>query len=239
MRRAFPELKQLSKFEGRRRLIRLATHAMFAAAGISSTSSAVALAQGEMRRIGMLWPGLEQQPRNMRMRAAFQDRLRELGHVEGSTIQIHARYAGGALDRLPALARELVAMCDVIVAVTAASSVAVRGATSTIPIVMVHVGNPIGAGLVESLARPGGNVTGTTSMLPELAGKQVEMLHEVLPSARRVALLGNPTNSGTAPLVESASATARLLGLGTGASCPIRPGSMSTIRALRTMSTRS
>jgi putative ABC transport system substrate-binding protein len=155
---------------------------------------------GEMRRVGILSPGPEVQPPGKR-RQAFLDRLRELGWIDGKTIQIHARYAGGVLDRLPELARELVALkVDVIVAPTVPASLAAREATSTIPIVMVETGNPVGAGLIESLARPGGNVTGLSSMMPGLSGKLVELLHQVLPSVRRVAYLRNPTN----PIVQQA-----------------------------------
>jgi putative ABC transport system substrate-binding protein len=137
-----------------------------------------------------------------------------LGYIDGKTIQIHERYAGGVLDRLPGLARELVALkVDVIVAMAVAASVAAREATAKIPIVMVHSGDPIGAGLIKSLARPGGNVTGTTSMLSDLGGKQVEMLHEVVPRARRVAIVSNPTNAATQPAVQSAVHAAELLGL--------------------------
>lgn len=162
----------------------------------------------------MLWPGLEQDARNTKMRTSFLDRLRELGYIDGKTIQIYARYAAGILDRLPELARELVALkVDVIVAVTVAASVAAREATARIPIVMIHAGDPVGAGLIVSLARPGGNVTGTTSMLPDLGGKQIELLHQVLPSAHRIAFLSNPTNAGTPPLLQSAADSARLLGL--------------------------
>src|SRR5260370_33565194 len=128
-------------------------------------------AQHGMRRVGMLWPSSEQVPRNVKRRSAFLDRLRELGYIDGKTIQIHERYAGGVLDRLPGLARELVALkVDVIVAMAIAASVAAREATARVPIVMVHAGDPIGAGLIESLARPGGNGTGTTSMLSDLGG---------------------------------------------------------------------
>ena len=155
---------------------------------------------GEMRRVGTLWTGPEVHPPSKR-RQAFLDRLRELGWIDGKTIQIHARYAGGVLDRLPELARELVALkVDVIVAPTVPASLAAREATSTIPIVMVETGNPVGAGLIESLARPGGNVTGLSSMMPGLSGKLVELLHQVLPSVRRVAYLRNPTN----PIVQQA-----------------------------------
>ncbi len=150
----------------------------------------------------------------MKRQAAILHRLRELDYIDGKTIQIHARYAGGVLDRLPGLARELVALkVDVIVAMAVAASVAAREATAGIPIVMVNAGNPVGAGLIESLVRPGGNVTGTSSMLPDLGGKQVEMLHQVLPSARRIAFLSNPTNAGTPPTLQSAADTAQRLGL--------------------------
>jgi len=171
-------------------------------------------AQRGMRRVGMLWPSLEQVPRNVKRRSAFLDRLRELGYIDGKTIQIHERYAGGVLDRLPGLARELVALkVDVIVAMAVAASVAAREAAARVPIVMVHAGDPIDAGLIESLARPGGNVTGTTSMLSDLGGKQVEILHQVVPLARRVAFLSNPTNAATPPTVQSAVDAAQLLGL--------------------------
>ena len=150
----------------------------------------------------------------MKIRAAFQDRLRELGWIDGKNLQIHARYAGGVLDRLPTLARELVALkVDVIVAIAVAASTAASGATVRIPIVMVHAGNPVGAGLIESLARPGRNVTGTTSMLPDLGGKQIEVLHQVVPSARRIAFLSNPSNAGTPPTLQSATDAAQLLGV--------------------------
>jgi putative tryptophan/tyrosine transport system substrate-binding protein len=169
--------------------------------------------QDGVRRVGLLWPGLEQDHR-MRTRAWFLDRLRELGWIDGHNIQIHERYAGGVLDRLPTLARELVALkVDVIVAIAVAASTAASGATVRIPIVMVHAGNPVGAGLVESLARPGRNVTGTTSMVSDLGGKQIELLHQVAPSARRIAFLSNPNNAGTLPLLQSATDAAQLLGI--------------------------
>jgi putative ABC transport system substrate-binding protein len=170
--------------------------------------------QAGLRRVGILWAGEEQYPRNVKNRAAFLRRLRELGYVEGKTIQIQERYAEGVLDRLPGLARELVALnLDVIVAVAVAASTAAHEATVQIPIVMVHAGNPIGAGLIKSLARPGGNVTGTTSMLPDVGSKQMALLHQVVPSARRIALLSNPSNAGTLPTVQGAAEAAHLLGL--------------------------
>jgi putative ABC transport system substrate-binding protein len=147
----------------------------------------------------------------MKRQAAILDRLRELGYIDGKTIQIHARYAGGVLDRLPGLARELVALkVDVIVAMSSSATVAAREATARIPIVMV---NAFGAGLIESLARPGGNVTGMTSMLQDLGGKLLELLHQVLPLARRVAVLCNPTNAAVPPQLQDAANAARRLGL--------------------------
>src|SRR5206468_891592 len=105
----------------------------------------------------------------------FRQRLVELGYVEGKTIRLDVRYAERDTQRLHELAREFVASeFDVIVAPAVAASIAVRQATSTIPIVMLHAGNPVGAGLIASLARPGGNVTGTSNIL--LGGKQVELL---------------------------------------------------------------
>jgi ABC-type uncharacterized transport system substrate-binding protein len=164
--------------------------------------------------LGMLWAGRERDPLNIKRRSAFLNRLGELGYIDGKTIQIHWRYAGGVLDRLPGLARELVALkVDVIVAVTVAASLAAREATGRIPIVMVQAGNPIGAGLIESLARPGRNVTGTTSMLSDLGGKQIELLHRVFPSASRIAFLSNPTNAGTPPTLQNAAEAAQRLGL--------------------------
>jgi putative ABC transport system substrate-binding protein len=168
---------------------------------------------GQMRRVGILSPYPELHPPGMRMQA-FLDRLRELGWIDGKTIQIHARYAGGVLDRLPGLARELVALkVDVIVSLAVPASVAARAATATIPIVMVEAGNPVGAGLIESLARPGGNVTGLSSMAPELNSKMVELLHQVVPSARRVAYLCNSTNPGVQQGLPIAADAARRLGL--------------------------
>ncbi|MEA2895750.1 MAG: hypothetical protein QOJ84_1365 [Bradyrhizobium sp.] len=168
---------------------------------------------GQMRRVGILSAGPELHPPGKRTQA-FLDRLRELGWIDGKTIQIHARYAGDVMDRLPGLARELLALkVDVIVAPTVPASVAAREATATIPIVMVETGNPVGAGLIESLARPGGNVTGLTSMLPDLGGKFVELLHQVAPSARRVAYLANPTNAGALQQLPIVADAARRLGL--------------------------
>jgi putative ABC transport system substrate-binding protein len=140
----------------------------------------------------------------------FRDRLREIGRVEGKTIVVEELYADGDPQRLETLAKEMVATNpDVIVAIAAAATAAARRATSTIPIVMVHAGDPVGAGWVASLAQPGGNVTGSTSQVPDLGSKQVELLKELVPSLARLGVLVNPTNSGAPLTLANLTAAAR------------------------------
>jgi putative ABC transport system substrate-binding protein len=141
--------------------------------------------------------------------------LRERGYVEGQDIVIEYRWAQGRFERLPGLAAELVGLKPaMIVALVTQASLAARKATSTIPIVMVAVGDPIGAGLVASLARPGGNVTGNSSISPEVVGKSLELLTEVAPGRRRVAILWNPANAVfQAQMVKAAEAASHRLGL--------------------------
>jgi putative ABC transport system substrate-binding protein len=124
---------------------------------------------------------------------AFRQGLRELGYVEGRTVFIQYRYAEGKLDRLPALASELVQLkVDVIVTASPPGVQAARNATSTIPIVFTVIGDPVGSGFVASLARPGGNVTGLSTLAPELDGKRLELLKEAVPTTVRVAVLFEP-----------------------------------------------
>ena len=119
--------------------------------------------------------------------------LRDLGYVDGKTIQLEFRSAEGDPGRLPGLAAELVnRKVDLIVASIASSVAAASHATGDLPIVMTYVADPVGAGIVASLARPGGNVTGLSSMAVEIAGKQVELLSELIPTASRIAALFNP-----------------------------------------------
>jgi putative ABC transport system substrate-binding protein len=130
---------------------------------------------------------------------AFRQGLRELGYVEGKSIVIDYRWAEGKLDRLPALAAELVRLnVDVIVTAGPADTRAAKEATSTIPIVMSWDNDPIGNGFVGSLARPGGNITGLSTLAPELSGKQMELLKEIIPRLSRVAVLGTSTEPGNA-----------------------------------------
>ncbi len=141
--------------------------------------------------------------------------MRELGYVEGKTILIEERYADGNAQRLMELARELVeSRIDIIVTVAVAATTAARQATGMIPIVMVHAGDPIGAGLIASLARPGGNVTGTTSMIPELGAKQVQLIRELVPRVAKLGILVNPTNAGAAPLLANVADAARSFNIG-------------------------
>ena len=120
---------------------------------------------------------------------AFRQGLRELGYVEGKNIVIEWRYAEGKPDRLPALAAELVRLkVDVIVTGGPVATRAAKEATSTIPIVMAQDSDPVGSGFVASLARPGGNITGLATLAPELSGKQLELLKEIIPRLSRVAV---------------------------------------------------
>jgi len=158
-------------------------------------------------RIGMLFFGNRQNNGVTRL-PLFRQRLRELGYVEGKTILIEDRYADGNEQRLNELARELVeSRVDVIVAPTVAAAVAARHATVTIPIVMLHAANPIGAGLIASLAQPGGNVTGTANLL--LGDKQLELIRQLVPRVAKLAVLANPTNAGTGLLLANITDAAR------------------------------
>ena len=129
----------------------------------------------------------------------FRQGLRELGYVEGKNIVIEWRYAEGKPDRLPAIAADLVRLkVDVIVTGGGISTRSAKDATVTIPIVMTQDIDPVGNGFVASLARPGGNITGLSTLAPEISGKQMELLKEIVPKFARVAVLGTTTNPGTA-----------------------------------------
>ena len=145
---------------------------------------------------------------------SFQQGLHSLGYIEGKNIVIEYRYAEGKADRLPTLAAELVGLnVDVIVTSATPSVLAAKKATSTIPVVFVSVTDPVSSGLVTSLARPGGNITGLTILAPELSGKRLELLKEAVPNVTRVAFLWNPANPAQAPQWREAQAAAQALGL--------------------------
>ena len=164
-------------------------------------------------RIGFLAP-TSPQVLSTRLQA-FRDGLRELGYVEGKNLQLEVRWGEGKLERLPTLADELVqAKVDVIVAATSPSVVAARQATQTVPIVMPVSSDPVGDGLVASLARPGGNITGLSLMAPELGQKRLQLLQETFPKvSRAVAVLWNPAYVGMRARFEQAQVAAPAAGL--------------------------
>jgi putative ABC transport system substrate-binding protein len=128
---------------------------------------------------------------------AFRQRLRELGYVEGQNVALEIRSTKGRPERFPSLADELVRLkVDVIVAGSNASIEPAQKATTTIPIVMVIVGDPVASGFVASLARPGGNITGLTAQAPDLAGKRLQLLKEAISNLSRVAILWEPGSPG-------------------------------------------
>ena len=181
---------------------------------LAAPLAAEAQPREKLPRVGYLSPGSPSEPLRRRRLEAFRQGLRELGYVEGQNIVIEPRWAEGKYDRYPALAADLVRLkVDVIVPVGGAATQAVQQATRTIPIVMSLVLDPVGSGLVPSLARPGGNVTGTSFMGPDLVGKQLQLLKEVVPKVSRVALLRNPANPASAPGLHEAEAAARALGV--------------------------
>jgi putative ABC transport system substrate-binding protein len=138
--------------------------------------------------------------------------FRELGYIVGKNVTFESRYAEDRLDRLPKLAAELVSLkVDVIITWGTLAPLAAKRATSTIPIVMIAAGDPVGSGLVASLAHPGGNVTGTSLMAPDLGGKRLELLKELLPGISRVAILWNAANPYSALVFKETAGAARTL----------------------------
>ncbi len=165
---------------------------------------------GRMARIGFLYHGSA--PAAVPFLAAFLEGLRDLGHIEGRNFALESRFAEGNADRLPDLAAELVRVkVDAILTDGTPAAQAAKHATTTIPIVMASGGDPVGAGLVASLARPGGNVTGVTTLAGDLSAKRLQLLKEAVPKASRVALLQNPANPFSAIAVKETQAAARAL----------------------------
>ena len=146
--------------------------------------------------------------------AAFAQRLRELGWIEGRTITIEVRWAEGRSERFAEIAAEFVRLkVDVILTQTTPAVVAAKQATSVIPIVFATAGDPVGTGVVASLARPGGNITGLSSQATDTAGKRVGLLREVVPGLRRLAILGNIGNPFSVLEIAEVQAAARTLGV--------------------------
>jgi putative ABC transport system substrate-binding protein len=187
----------------KRIFIRLALCAMLFALCFSASAQQPA----KILRIGNLSAG---SPANNPHRfEAVRQGLRELGYVEGKNIVIERRFAEGKFDRLPSLAAELVRL-NVAVILTSGgiSTRAAKEATSTIPIVMAQDNDPVGNGFVASLARPGGNITGLATFAPELSGKRLELLKEIVPKLSRVAVFGTSANPGNAQSLKEIEAAA-------------------------------
>jgi putative tryptophan/tyrosine transport system substrate-binding protein len=164
-----------------------------------------------MRRIGALFSQAETDPEGQARAAALRHGLQELGWAEGRNLRIDYRWAGGGLDRMRPLAAELVRLNpDVIVASATTSLVALQQATRSVPIVFAQVTDPVGAGFVDSLARPGGNITGVTQHEFTIGVKWVELLKQLAPGVTRVAVLydpGNPATAGYLLAIEPAAPT--------------------------------
>ena len=160
-------------------------------------------------KIGVLTPSDQQWEE-----AAFRVGLRQIGYIEGSSIIVDVRSAEGQLDRLPSLASELVkSHVDAILAVNTPGTRAAIAATTTVPIVMTAIGDPIGLGFVKSFARPGGNVTGLSNMAGDLAGKRLQLLNETVPSAKRIAVMMHPDEPIVPIQLHDLQSTAPSLGL--------------------------
>jgi len=165
-------------------------------------------------KVGYISSSSSSDPAQLRRLEAFRQGLRELGYVERQSIVLELRWTEGKDDRYPALAADLVRLkVDIIVTLGGTATRAAQQATRTIPIVMSVVNDPVGSGLVASLARPAGNVTGLTIVAPDLAGKQLQLLQEVVPKLSRVALLTNPENPASARFSREAETAARALAL--------------------------
>jgi putative ABC transport system substrate-binding protein len=171
--------------------------------------NAAAQEAAKVFRVGSLSPA-----GNPRLEGVFLDAMRSLGYVEGKNLIIERRYADNQLERLPALAAELVGLkVDVIVATGTVAPLAARKATTTIPVVIWSTGDPIGSGIAASLARPGGNTTGLTIDSPELAAKRLQLLKEIVPGLTRVAVIWNAANPYAAVVFKETQQAARLLAI--------------------------
>ncbi len=181
---------------------------------LAAPLTAEAQQAAKIARIGYLAPNLAAGPH---LPEAFRQGLRDLGYVEGRNVVIEYRDAERKFERLPALAAELVALkVDVIVVVGTPAALAVKQATRTLPIVFIGVGDPVTSGLVTNLARPGGNVTGSSALIPELVGKCLEQLTQAIPGVSRVAVLWEPgglSERTDKDMLKAADVAARALGV--------------------------
>lgn len=183
-----------------------------AALGAAATWSLAARAQQKIPRVGFM--GNSTAALEANLVGAFREGLRELGYEEGRNIGIEYRWADGQYERFPALVAELIAAkVDVIVTAGTPAALAVKKATATVPLVMVAVGDPVGTGLVPSLARPDGNLTGLSSVAPDLEGKRLELLREIVPSVSHIAVFFNSLNPFHVASMRQAQAAGKTLGI--------------------------
>jgi putative tryptophan/tyrosine transport system substrate-binding protein len=170
---------------------------LLALAGAASLAGPhLARAQGQMKRIGVLMPNAESDPESVDLGAVFRQSMQELGWIGGRTARIDYRWGGGDQGRINNLAQQMVAGSpDVIFAGGYPAVAPLKRATSTIPIVFISVSDPIGAGFVQSLAHPGGNLTGFTSFEPSMGGKWLDLLKQAAPGVRRASVLYNPATA--------------------------------------------
>jgi putative tryptophan/tyrosine transport system substrate-binding protein len=179
-------------------------------AAVMASSPARAQSAGKVHRIGFL--GNSTAVLEANLVGPFRKALRDLGYVEGRDVVIEYRWAEGDYERFQALVTELIASgVEVIVTAGTPAAFAVKNAASSIPCVMVAVGDPVGTGLVASLARPGGNMTGLTSIAPDLEGKRLALLREMLPALSHFAVLWNPANAFHVAAVKGVQAAAETL----------------------------
>jgi putative tryptophan/tyrosine transport system substrate-binding protein len=189
--------------------------ALAGAAAVARPAAVIAQQSERVRRIGVLAFEAENNPEWHLRLVAFFEQLQNLGWTDGRNLRIDSRFAAGDVDQLPGYAAELVALSpDVIVAISPVEVKAVRQQTRTIPIVFVVAADPVSQGLVESLARPGGNITGFSSFELSMGGKWLEMFREIAPNIRRFGVVFNPVTAAyMASFLRSAEASAKSLGV--------------------------
>jgi putative ABC transport system substrate-binding protein len=201
-----------SKKPGAKRMIKQILICLLLADFLATVSLAEAQQAAKVPRIGFL-TAISAASMSARIEA-FQQALRELGYVEGKNIVIEWRSAEGKLDRVPAFATELVSLkVDVIVTAGASGTGPAKEATTTIPIVMAQDGDPVATGVVASLARPGGNITGLSTLAPGLSGKRLELLKENVPKLSRVAVFGTSTQPNNAQQLREVELAAKAFGV--------------------------
>ena len=182
--------------------------------GAVLTSALEARGQNKPARLGLMEGGEGTDPTVQNLRRQFVVGMRDLGYIEGRDYTLEDRYAAGQPERFESYARELVELkVDLIVAGGEAAIRAAKRATTQIPIVMALAADPVGSGLVSNLAHPGGNLTGMSALASDLAGKRVELLKELVPNAKRISVLWNPSNQAKVTEWKDTQVTAQSLGL--------------------------